>query len=369
MPVLTDIETAFAAITEELGAEPTLALYSSLARQQLAILARIEALVTGATSATTAAVVAEYPAGADGLALLPKPAIVEEFDYETIVSRRKADLLASIALRRAGAIAAGKDDVVADLDSLGEYLTLESVPETILIEEAAWSEMLMRFRANEMYLSRLVYWSKGADLDNNAEDHGVERLGGEPDRDLKLRIRVKNRGSSAAGPDDWWRYHAMRAHEDVEDVAATRVAFPFPAPTQQRGDVLISVLAETVDGTPTQEMLDAVQAVLSSPSVRPVGSNPIVRSATTRVVDIAADVWLRPDAPVGTFEALEARLTAAWAATRALGWDVTDSWLKATLMAPGVQRVELPGWLDQVFDADEAPRLGTITLANRGRAF
>lgn len=332
---------------------------------EIAVSGALASLLAGLTGASTPAATGTP----DGLAALPVPQLIEPLDFEAILTRRKADLIAAVATERALAIAGGRSDIVADLDGFGEYLMLESTPETILLEEAAYAEMLLRNRLNVMYTSRLIYFGTGPSLDNDAEDSGVTRLAGEGDAALRRRVRIKNRGSSAAGPDDWWRYHAMQADDAVEDVAVTRVQFPFPAPGERRGALTLSVLSTSVDGVPSEATLAAVRAVVTSPAVRGSCTEVTVRAAPVRTVDIAANVWLRPDAAAGTFGGLQQRLTDAWAASRALGWDVAAAWVIAQLMAPGVQRVELVGFSDVIIADNEAPRLGTITLTNSGRAF
>jgi phage-related baseplate assembly protein len=291
----------------------------------------------------------------DDLNALPKPTIIEELAFEAILARRK-DTFALAAQ------AHGLD--------LGEFLMLESATETILLEEAAYSEMLLRSRMNELYRASLLYFATGAELDHVAESYGVTRLAGEPDEDLRERTRIYNRGSSSAGPDDWWRFHAMRADERVEDVAVTRVDFPIPGINQVRGKIILSILAQTADGVPSTEILDNVRAVVTSTRVRGVTTEVVVEAATSKPFSVVANVWLLPTAQRIVFDNLETQFRAAYAKTRALGFDITPSWVIAQLQKPGVQRIELvtPSAVLGV-TSKEAPLLQNVNLTLAGRAF
>jgi phage-related baseplate assembly protein len=291
----------------------------------------------------------------DDLVTLPLPAIIESLDFETILARRK-DIFALAAQ-------------VNGLD-LGQFLMLESSTETILLEEAAYSELLLRSRINQVYRSKLLYFATGTDLDHVAEEHGVTRLAGESDSDLRIRVRLRNRGSSAAGPDDWWKYWAMTADAGVEDVTITRIDYPFPAPNQKRGKIIISILARTPDGVASDALLAKVDAVVQSRAIRGVTTEVEVRRATQRTFDLAADVYLLPSAQASVFTGLDATLKSAFVTVRGLGFDIPRVWLSAQLMQPGVQRIEITQpTTDLAVAADEFPLLGTVTLTLKGRAY
>lgn len=286
------------------------------------------------------------------LADLPQPAVIEKLDYEAILADKINQL-------KVGLDAIG---IAYDVDKL------ESDPAVKLLEVSAYAELLLRARINTVYRSRLLYFATGEDLDHAADDNGVARLNGESDAALRTRVRLWARGSSSAGPDDWWRFHAMTADPLVEDVAVSRVTFPIPAPAEQRGSLRISVLARTPDGVPPPEVLTRVSQALTSRSVRGVTTSVEVVPATLLPVNVVADVWLLPDALPGTVAAIEPALRAAWSAARALGWDVTSSWLISQLHRQGIRKVVLDGFVDVVAAADQLPVLGTVTLRDRGPA-
>ena len=284
------------------------------------------------------------------LSVLAQPEVIEELDYDVLLKRRLGVLKREAARR-------GVD--------ISEITELRTDPGRILLEEASYAEMAIRSRQNHIYRSRLLYFAKGADLDHVAEEYGVTRLENEPDEDLRIRVRIHNRGSSAAGPDDWWRFHAMKADERVEDVAVIRV--PIGPHNQQRGLVRLSILAETPDGVPGEDVLENVRAHVTSDAVRPLGSKVEVVAATSRPVTVRAHIWLLPETQHFVFEKLETGLKQAFADTRALGWDVTPSWIIGQLQQNGVQRVELLEPTSVIKAAPgEAPLLKRIHLELMG---
>ena len=281
---------------------------------------------------------------------LPQPQVIEELDYEAILARRMS-----------GVIRAGDELGL----NLGDYIAQEFDISRILLEDASYAELLVRSRINQVYRAGLLWFASGPDLDHVADRHGVSRLEGEPDEDLRERVRIKVRGSSAAGAQDWWRQHAMRADERVEDVAVTLI--PVGPDNQRRGLIELAILAQTPDGIPSAEILENVRSVVTSRAVRTLGSSVRVVAETTKGFDVRARVWLRPDAPVTIADGLEARLRKAFARERGLGFDVAPSWIIAQLQAPGVQRVELEGFeAPLIVPETKAPRLETIEIEYRG---
>ncbi len=87
---------------------------------------------------------------------LPAPQIIEELDYETILSSMQEKLT----------------------ELLPEWTAeeLESDPANKILEVAAYREMLMRQRVNEAARACMLAFAAGTDLDNLAANFGVERL-------------------------------------------------------------------------------------------------------------------------------------------------------------------------------------------------
>jgi len=280
------------------------------------------------------------------LSQLPEPALIEELDFDAEIKRRK-------------------DRLVELYPPAAEWIDNPGAPGVKQIEAAVYKEMVERNKVNVLYRSNILYFARGTSLDHIADRYGVDRLDGESDEDLIRRIRISNRGSSSAGPDDWWRKHALAAHERVEAVAVYRV--PVGTENEQRGLVQLSILSKDPDGVPSQEVLDAVRARVTRRDVRNICATVQVVAATSITVDVEIKVWLRKDAVPGVFESMEQRLRDAVAGSRALGWDLTPSWIVAQLHTAGVYRIEVVTPAEPVsVPFDVAPVLGNVSLTNEG---
>ena len=275
---------------------------------------------------------------------LPSPAIIETLDYEVILAALMADLVARFA-------AAGVDYDVG---------ILETDPAKIILEVAAYREVLLRARVNDAAKANLVAFATGSDLDHLAGFYDVVRLDGETDERLRSRVILAISGRSTGGPIDFYRSAAMRASIRVRDAAVYR---PGPGP-----ELRISVLATDNFGEPDADLLAAVNAEIQKSGVRVISDRITVVPATTATCNVVAKIWLLPDAPQSVFTGLEASLRAALLAEGGLGFDVTRSWLDAKLHVPGVQRVELtlPA-ATVVVDENSAVKLGTVALTYMGR--
>ena len=107
------------------------------------------------------------------LSTLPAPCIVEELSSDRIFASIWKDFIASYP----------------DFSAL-----LESDPAVKLIEVAAYREMLLRNRINIAARGQLLAYAAGTDLDHLAAFYGVERLAGEGDERLRLRIQLRIKG-------------------------------------------------------------------------------------------------------------------------------------------------------------------------------
>lgn len=278
------------------------------------------------------------------MAVLPQPSIIETLDYEAVLAELVADVVARFA-------EAGVDYDVGNL---------ETDPVKIILEACAYREILLRARINDAAKSNLVPFSTGSDLDYLAGFYDVERLEGESDVALRERVTLAIQGRSTAGPREWYASAARRADVRVKEVAVYR---PGLGP-----DIRIAVIATDNFGEPDAALLAAVHNVVTSDYVRVISDRIEVVAATSVTVDVAADIWLMPDAPQTVFDGLEATLRAALADQGGLGFDVTRSWLTATLHQPGVHKVVLAQPMGDVVVGDhEAAKFGTVALTYKGR--
>lgn len=277
------------------------------------------------------------------LSRLPPPAVIETLDYEAILMRLKsrfADLAAALLP--------------------GWNPDLESDVALALLQAWAYEELGLRARVNDAARSNLLYYAAASDLDHLAAFYGGERLIGESDDALRRRVQQKIVGWANAGGAAHYRYHALSASPDVRDAAVDS-----PAP----GLVRVAVLSRNGDGTPDAALLDAIRVRIMADDVRVLTDTVDVVAASVVAVDVTAEIWLKPETPAAIYDQLVADLPGAVESARALGVDLTRSWLIGRLQQPGVYRVDLirPA-ADVLTGAAECVALGNVEIALKGRA-
>lgn len=287
------------------------------------------------------------------LSALPPPTLVDQPDFETRFAAKLARLVAN----------------------LPEFNALvESDPAIKLLESDSYDELLLAQACNDAARQMLIAYATGSNLDQLGALYGVARLEITPadpesgaaavmesDDELRHRILLAPHSFSVAGPESAYVYHARSASGDVLDASATS-----PTP----GQVVVSILSRTGDGTAPPATLAAVEAVLTDDEVRPLTDEVIVQSAEIVPYAIEANVWLfaGPD-PDLILSTAEESLDAFLARSRRLGRDHPLSALSAAIHVGGVQRVEIisPA-ADQVFTALQAGWPTVIALHNAGNA-
>lgn len=259
------------------------------------------------------------------LSRLPAPELIAQPDFET---RRQAKIDRLISL-------------------LPEFSALvESDPAIKLIEADSYDEMVLAQNFNAAARSLLLAYATGGSLDQLAALYGVTRLVTTPanpvtgapavmesDDDLRRRVLIAPHSFSVAGPELAYVYHAHSASGDVLDASATS-----PSP----GEVVVSILSRTGDGTAPAQTLNAVSAVLQNKAVRPLTDHVTVQSAEIIEFDVTASLWLYagPDETLILNTAM-ASLDEFLGSVKRLGRDINRSALIAALHVAGVQRVHL----------------------------
>lgn len=284
------------------------------------------------------------------LSALPIPQVIEELDYEAIVDRQKTKFQQLW------------ETVRLTYPNLPPYNVsmLESDPAMIIIEAESYRELLLRARANAVAKANILPWSTGNDLITLAAGHGVEVIPGESEDRLKKRIILKEQGSSAAGPPEWYKYWAMTASLDVADVAVYRSG---PGP-----EITLAILSVSNGGVASDALLEAVRVKVTADDI--AGENDVisVTRAVTEVVNITGDIWLLPDTPMSVFDGLEQQLRDKWAAESGIGFDMLLDWIKSKLMTTGVYKVVLSAPLqDKIANSFSAFAIGTVHLNFNGR--
>jgi len=298
------------------------------------------------------AIASDSFAGVD-LSRLPAPDAVETLSYETIFAEAVAQFQV----------------LFPDFDA-----TVESDPVVKLIQLFCYREMVLRQRVNDAARAVMVAYAKGADLDALGALFRVERFIITPadpntntpavletDDDFRRRMVLAPEGYSVAGPEGAYIYHALSASSDVLDASATS-----PAP----GEVLVSVLSRTGDGTASQATLDSVAAKLTDQSIRPLTDLVTVQSAA--IVDFAVEATMYffsgPDRSV-VLAAAQAQLDDYLTNARKLGRDINRAGIIAALHPEGVQNVILHSpAVDIVLSRQQAQHCTSITIHDAGVA-
>lgn len=251
------------------------------------------------------------------LSKLPAPEIVEVLEYETIFRAMVDD--AVNRMRAAG--------IEYDVE------TLETDPVVIVLQAAAYREMLLRQRINDGVKAVLLAYSWGTNLDHLGAYLGTARLDGESDDGFRARIQLAIEAFSTAGPYGAYRYHALSAHSLVRDIA---VLGPESGETDP-GQVGIWVLSSVGNGAADDELTSAVYTACTAEDVRPLTDQVLVYPAeiTNYQVDVTITVPRGPDAE--TVRQLASDRVSAYVIDRhGLGLSVTISGIIGAAMAPEV---------------------------------
>lgn len=282
----------------------------------------------------------------DNLALLPTPEVIQSLDYEAILARKKAEFTARMP-------AFGLDYDVIDL---------ETDPGVVLLQESAYTEVLLRARGNFIARQRYLYYAEGSAVDHLGAFYDCVRLPGESDDRYKLRIILSIMGRSTGGTAPRYRAVALGSSLRVADAVVYTEGFD---PT-----VKIAVFAADNNGVADASLLNIVSAAVGADDVRMVNDILSVRSAVVQVVNVTASLTLFPSTPATLLDTLRASLPTTWIAESGLGRDLTIDWIKAKLMASGVQKVSVTApAADVVVSPFQAVRIGTVTLTVAGRDF
>lgn len=276
--------------------------------------------------------------------LLKSPDIIESLDFEAILQRMVANAQQMY-------LAVGIDYDIGHL---------ESDPVKIALEVAAYSELMVRARINDAAKANLVSLSTGSDLDHLAGFHDVFRLSGETDNALRLRVIVAISGRSTAGPKDWYRSAALRADVRVADAYVARFG--------DGPDIRVTITATDNYGEADPALIAAVTKELNKSNVRVISDRITVTAATSKIIDVEANIWLLPDTPQDILLRLEDDLRNALHLEGGVGFDVTRSWLIAKLHKPGIQKISLLTPVSDTVVADyAAAKIGMVTLNYKGR--
>lgn len=274
---------------------------------------------------------------------LPRPVVTQPVSFETAFQRRLGEFVDRMR-------AAGIDYDVQDL---------ETDPAAIAAQAAGYADMYFVAALNDAArVILLPSFAEGTDLNLQAMRAGLERLEGEADAALRERIRLAWKGKSAAGPDDYYKSAARNFSPLVKDVGVTAETRNFSERV-----LILSVLTTVDGGELSEELQEALTEALNDPSFRSRSVTVEVVPAVVLTKNVTATLYLYPETPETVVTQAREALIAAMASDQRLGFDLTRSYVERHLHRPGVQRVELQGWTDAITAANEAVRLGDVTVS------
>ena len=259
-------------------------------------------------------------AGPIDLSQLPAPAVIQELNYEDILAERKSELLSLLSAEKRSEVE--------------ETLQRESEPLTKQLEASAYRELNLLQKLNDQHRAILAAYASGSDLDHiGTTYYATKRQPGESDSDYLRRMMLAPDSWSTAGSTQSYTYHALSADPDIKDATAIN---------NGAGEVLVTVLTRTGDGTAPGAILDKVREALNAEKVRPLNDRPTVQAAAVQTFDVVADLELR-EGPSSDVVATRARKAVRdyVDARHELGEDIVLGRIEAALYVEGVERVTL----------------------------
>lgn len=270
---------------------------------------------------------------------LPKPDVLEQLSFESIYTEMRDQMngLQPLTFTSEGKVNLVSAEIITTdngeqyfripvSDDAGlMYLEHESEPAARQLQIVAYREMLVRQRTNDASLAVMLAYAKGSDLDQIGARYDVARLlisAAEPennltavyesDEDFRRRIQLSSEEYSTAGPEGAYVYHALSADANVKDASAQSPTFQLAQITDtlratlpanaivlivkddagltdpMPGDVAITVLSRTGNGTAEEAILTNVENTLNADGIRPITDNVRKRSASITDYTIVA---------------------------------------------------------------------------------
>lgn len=286
---------------------------------------------------------------------LPAPQIIEQPDFETIFSARKARLIELAP-------------------HLAPALELESEPLVKLLQEDSYRELILRAAVQDAGAGNLLAFASGAVLDHLAAFYGVERLVIqeadasvsppieellEDDARLRARVQLAPEGFATAGSIGSYTFWALSASAEVKDVAILETA--------TAGQVRVVVLSTQGDGVPDAALLALVDE--TTEPRRPLTDEVMVEAANVQNYTVEAELILYdgPDAEL-VRQASVAAVQAFVDEHHRLGHDITIAGLHAALYREGVQDIHITAPAATLeIGSDTAAHCTQITVTVGGR--
>lgn len=183
----------------------------------------------------------------------------------------------------------------------------------------------------------------------------------ETDEGLRARIKLAPESFSNAGSKGAYRYHTLSAHPTIIDAAVTNPSAG-----------VVNIYPLTASGTPSQAILDAVEAALNVDTVRPLTDtvNVIAPTKADFTINVSVTLYASADQDAAE-EDIQTNLEAYTTALKtALGKDIVRNQILATILKSyGVYDATLTNpSADDVLDENEWANCTNITVTVIGTA-
>ncbi len=241
------------------------------------------------------------------------------------------------------------------------YLALSSEPGVKQLEIASYLDLLNAQKINEMGKSNLLAFAYDAQLDHLGAFYGVKRLAGESDKAFRARIQLSIRGW-APGTLDYYEFQARSAAAGIRNVRVDLL----PSEQMQDAVIRITIMAETTTGEPSAALLETIREYVNHTGVKLNNDVLQVEAVQLVPVNLTVTLFLLPDALPGIAEQRQQTFPGLFDQNRALGWDVTRSWVSAQHQVTGVKRVELDWAGDQVIGPNQCAVLQNYRVLTGG---
>lgn len=177
------------------------------------------------------------------------------------------------------------------------------------------------------------------DATHGGDDGEPQDSGGEGDERYRERIRLAPARLSTAGPEASYIYHAMAASSEIVDVL----------PIDDHAAGTVELIITTTDGTPSEDVIKAVEEAVNATTVRPLNDKVIVSGPERVSYDIEFKYYVTKENEASALTTIEGEggaiaLFNTWQQSK-VGRDINPDKLRAFCLAPesgtGALRIEI----------------------------
>jgi len=185
----------------------------------------------------------------------------------------------------------------------------------------------------------------------------------ENDSDYRERIQISLESYSVAGPAGAYKYWALTADATISDVD---VSSPSP------GVVQVTVLLEGGE-IPSQAILDKVEAILSSDTIRPLTDNVQVAAATEETYDIDLTYYISNDDAANETNIRNLIESSGGAVDQYIAWQclklgrsINPDELRRLILNSGACKIDITTPMFTEVNNDTVAKVDTINIAYGG---